>query len=146
MFDKLDSDNNGLISCEDIHKLITEVYDQVTLIEIDRVVKKFDSDSRGQLNCTDFIKLVSEGSKEVTTNKFMTEIFEGFDKDGDGLINKTDLQCVMRAMGEEVNQDELNAVFDMFDISEDGNIDFQEFLSIVKKYDEFENTFLFKQD
>uniref|UniRef100_A0A915PK88 EF-hand domain-containing protein n=1 Tax=Setaria digitata TaxID=48799 RepID=A0A915PK88_9BILA len=58
-------------------------------------------------------------------------IFKEFDLNGDGYIQKDELNAVMIKMGQCPTNDELNAMFSAADKDKDGNIDFSEFLSIA---------------
>ncbi|VBB34230.1 unnamed protein product, partial [Acanthocheilonema viteae] len=58
-------------------------------------------------------------------------IFKEFDLNGDGYIQKDELNAVMVKMGQRPTDDELNAMFNAADKDKDGNIDFDEFLSIA---------------
>ncbi|VDO31568.1 unnamed protein product [Brugia timori] len=51
-------------------------------------------------------------------------IFKEFDLNGDGYIQKDELNAVMVKMGQCPTDDELNAMFDAADKDKDGNIDF----------------------
>ncbi|TMS36755.1 hypothetical protein L596_003844 [Steinernema carpocapsae] len=58
-------------------------------------------------------------------------IFREFDLNGDGYIQKDELKAVMIKMGQSPTEEELNAMFNAADKDHDGNIDFNEFLSIA---------------
>ncbi|VDN81482.1 unnamed protein product [Brugia pahangi] len=75
-------------------------------------------------------------SKHLCSNGKLKEedlrgIFKEFDLNGDGYIQKDELNAVMVKMGQCPTDDELNAMFDAADKDKDGNIDFDEFLSIA---------------
>lgn len=56
--------------------------------------------------------------------------FELFDEGGKGTINLQDLRRVARELGEGLEEDELAAMIDEFDLDGDGAINREEFLSI----------------
>ncbi|VDM97382.1 unnamed protein product [Thelazia callipaeda] len=58
-------------------------------------------------------------------------IFQEFDLNGDGYIQKDELNAAMIRMGQCPTEEELNAMFNAADTDKDGNIDFNEFLSIA---------------
>uniref|UniRef100_A0A0K0E4K6 Calmodulin n=1 Tax=Strongyloides stercoralis TaxID=6248 RepID=A0A0K0E4K6_STRER len=58
-------------------------------------------------------------------------IFKEFDLNGDGFIQKDELNQVMTKMGQAPTNEELSAMFNAADKDRDGNIDFEEFLSIA---------------
>lgn len=58
-----------------------------------------------------------------------TATFKVFDKDGDGKISKSELGVVLRSVGDDMSDDELEEVIAKVDGDGDGFIDLQEFIS-----------------
>uniref|UniRef100_A0AC35U5D5 Calmodulin n=1 Tax=Rhabditophanes sp. KR3021 TaxID=114890 RepID=A0AC35U5D5_9BILA len=73
------------------------------------------------------------GNQEVAEIKDedLRAIFKEFDLNGDGFIQKDELNQVMTKMGQAPTEEELLAMFNAADKDKDGNIDFTEFLSIA---------------
>ncbi|ELT88073.1 hypothetical protein CAPTEDRAFT_162839 [Capitella teleta] len=65
-------------------------------------------------------------------NKFR-EAFSLFDKDGDGTITTKELGTVMRSLGQNPSEDELQDMVNEVDIDGNGEIDFEEFLQMMAK-------------
>jgi len=59
--------------------------------------------------------------------------FELFDNDSTGKISLPNLRRVARELGENLTDDELQAMIDEFDKDQDGKIDRNEFLSIMSQ-------------
>mmetsp|Transcript_124873 Transcript_124873/g.176199 ORF Transcript_124873/g.176199 Transcript_124873/m.176199 type:complete len:251 (-) Transcript_124873:106-858(-) len=57
----------------------------------------------------------------------LIETFRMFDKDGNGFIDKHELGEVMKSMGEEYDDDELDEMLQDADTDEDGRINYNEF-------------------
>lgn len=58
----------------------------------------------------------------------LTATFKVFDKDGDGKISKSELGFVLRSLGDDMSDDELEEVIVKVDGDGDGFIDLQEFV------------------
>lgn len=61
------------------------------------------------------------------------EAFSLFDKDGDGTISTKELGTVMRALGQNPTETELNDMINEVDQDQSGTIEFNEFLSLMEK-------------
>ena len=63
----------------------------------------------------------------------LKEAFSLFDKDGDGSITTKELGIVMRQLGQNPTESELQDMVNEIDIDGSGTIDFQEFLSLMAR-------------
>ncbi len=61
------------------------------------------------------------------------EAFEMFDRDKDGLINAKELGSILKSLGHDCNEIELNSMVDDVDADLDKKINFDEFLMIMNK-------------
>ena len=61
------------------------------------------------------------------------EAFSLFDRDGDGSITSKELGTVMRSLGQNPSEAELQDMINEVDVDGNGSIDFPEFLSLKKK-------------
>jgi len=61
------------------------------------------------------------------------ETFRLFDKDGDGRIDRTELEEVLKKFGAEPSPQEIQDMLCEIDQNDDGYLDFAEFISLMKK-------------
>eukprot|EP00092_Neocalanus_flemingeri_P055917 GFUD01066222.1.p1 GENE.GFUD01066222.1~~GFUD01066222.1.p1 ORF type:complete len:150 (-),score=63.82 GFUD01066222.1:51-500(-) len=70
---------------------------------------------------------------ELLLNAEFKEAFDEFDTDGSGAISSKELLGVMRAMGQNPTEDELNSLVMEVDLDGNGTIEFPEFLEMMKQ-------------
>lgn len=73
-----------------------------------------------------------DGLTEDQINEFK-EAFSLFDKDGDGCITTKELGTVMRSLGQNPTENELQDMITEVDADGNGTIDFAEFLKLMSK-------------
>ena len=59
------------------------------------------------------------------------EVFELFDKDGGGTISNSELGIVMRTLGQNPSENEIEAMIKEVDVDGNGEIDFEEFCRLM---------------
>ena len=69
---------------------------------------------------------------QIQTAEFR-QAFDEFDKDGSGAISSKELLYVMRAMGQNPTEEELNTMIMEVDLDGNGTIEFAEFLEMMKQ-------------
>ena len=57
----------------------------------------------------------------------LKEAFDAFDKDGDGVINVTELQAMMEKLGDKLSLQEAQGLIQDVDLDKDGVVSFNEF-------------------
>lgn len=109
VFDGLDVDKSGTVSLQEFavlfgHKLAPEPEEKVTN-SIEEVVEHFDAEKTASIK----------------------EIFKNADRDGDGVITRSELQDLFRKLGEWTDA-EFDELFRCADKNKDGVIQYNEFL------------------
>lgn len=61
------------------------------------------------------------------------EAFALFDKDGDGCITTSELGTVMRSLGQDPSEEDLQDMINEVDVDGSGTIDFEEFIAMMEK-------------
>jgi calmodulin len=59
--------------------------------------------------------------------------FEFFDKDSDGQINTNELNTIMKSLGQNVNEKQLEEIIQEIDADGSGSMDFNEFIFLIIK-------------
>ena len=133
-FELFDSDKNGLI---DPHEMKVSMRALGFDVKKDEVLRMMDTvssrDQTGQLfiNLKDFTDLMKDKFALRDPREEMIKAFHLFDEGNTGRIGLRSLRKVARELGENLSDDELQAMIDEFDKDHDGEINLEEFLSIM---------------
>jgi len=85
----------------------------------------------GNMCCPGSKKTGGAGDVPKLDDKELKAIFDEFDVNGDGHIQRAELRNVMQKMGQSPTDEELMAMFAAADADKDGAIDFEEFRKIA---------------
>lgn len=72
---------------------------------------------------TEFLALMSQSVKEMDSEQELLNAFRVFDKDGSGTISSDELRNVLRSLGEDLTDQELDDMLKLADRNGDGQID-----------------------
>ena len=96
------------------------------------IMRDYDSDGAGQIEYPDFLEIMTTKISERDPVEEIVKAFKLFDEDSTGRISLRNLRRVARELGENLSDDELQAMIDEFDKDGDGEISENEFLAIMK--------------
>lgn len=72
-------------------------------------------------------------TEELTATEIaeFREAFALFDKDGDGTISSTELETILKSLGQTPTREELQDMINEVDVDGNGTVDFHEFLTMM---------------
>jgi centrin-3 len=138
-FELFDSDKNGLIDPHETKVSMRALGFDAKKEEVLRMMDDFATrDGQGQLyiNLQDFTEVMTDKFAQRDPRQEMTKAFQLFDENNTGKIGVRGLRRVARELGENMTDDELQAMIDEFDKDQDGEINLDEFLAIMLDEDE----------
>ena len=65
--------------------------------------------------------------RETTQEEELRARFQMFDRDGNGLIDRSELKLVMQELGEKLSEEDIDEMIEEADTNNDGFIDYDEF-------------------
>merc|ERR1719336_2649177 len=131
-FKKIDTNNDGLLSKQEMVESSGNMFDKE---EVDSIFALGDINGDGEIDMGEFISLMFPSAVDVAmqvsaTFKTMDDIKQAFklmDKDGDGHITKQE----MASSGHRFNNAQVDAVFALGDVNDDGVLDLDEFIAVM---------------
>eukprot|EP00743_Colponemidia_sp_Colp-15_P004352 GILK01004694.1.p1 GENE.GILK01004694.1~~GILK01004694.1.p1 ORF type:complete len:170 (-),score=41.35 GILK01004694.1:139-648(-) len=132
-FDLFDTDKTGKIDYHELKVAMRALGFDVKKANVLELMKEYDRESTGSIQFTDFMDIMTQKISERDPTEEILKAFKLFDDDNSGRISLKNLRRVARELGENLSDDELQAMIDEFDKDQDGEINEEEFLNIMKQ-------------
>ncbi|CAG8745853.1 19909_t:CDS:2 [Cetraspora pellucida] len=88
--------------------------------EILEIIRKYDKNDEGVISFEDFDKVMSEKILNRSPLEEIRKAFQLFDDDNTGKISLNNLKRIAKELGENLDEEELQAMINEFDLDEDG--------------------------
>lgn len=96
--------------------------------ELEDLVNEADTNKDGVINFEEFLNLMSQSVKETDSEKELLEAFRVFDKDNSGTISTEELRAVLKSLGEDMTDADVDEMIKLADKNGDGQIDCESLL------------------
>ena len=128
MFDK---DNDGSITIKELRTAMRSLGYNPSAEELQDLIREYDKDDSGTIELNEFMKLMTNKIKEQEEVNQLIEMFEVFDRNGDGLLSKDEIKNLFDSINEEISDEILEEFIKEADLDNDGKINFQEFVNLL---------------
>lgn len=132
-FELFDTDKDGLLDYHELKVSMRALGFDLKKAEVLKILRENDKDGRGLIEFDSFSKLMTERIVNRDPMEEIRKAFKLFDDDGTGKISLRNLRRVAKELGENVDDEELQAMIDEFDLDQDGEINEQEFIAIMQE-------------
>jgi len=99
--------------------------------EVLKILRDHDKDGTGLMDFEDFNRIMTERILDRDPMDEIKKAFQLFDDDKTGRISLRNLRRVAKELGENLDDEELQAMLDEFDLDQDGEISLEEFIAIM---------------
>ncbi|CAI5979215.1 unnamed protein product [Closterium sp. NIES-64] len=130
MFEMMDTDGSGTITLDELRVGLKKVGGNLTDEEIEKIMEETDIDHSGEIEYGEFLAATLHLSK-IDKQENLLKAFEYFDADGSGTITLDELQKACEEL--RLSKDEIMAMMEEIDENNDGTIDYNEFVQMMRK-------------
>ncbi|KDQ15605.1 hypothetical protein BOTBODRAFT_31495 [Botryobasidium botryosum FD-172 SS1] len=130
-FELFDTDKDGAVDYHELKVAMRALGFDLKKPEVLKILRDHDKQGHGLMEFDDFAKIMSERILARDPLEEIRRAFQLFDDDGTGKISLRNLRRVAKELGEHLDDDELQAMIDEFDLDQDGEINEQEFFAIM---------------
>jgi calcium-binding protein CML len=134
IFRSYDRNNDGSLTQLELRSLLRSLGLKPTQDQLDALIQRADINSNGLVEFSEFVALVSP---EILSNNCpysedqLKQLFEMFDRDGNGYITAAELAHSMAKLGHALTAEELTGMIKEADTDGDGQINFEEFARAI---------------
>lgn len=128
IFTTLDKNQDGTLTVEEVKAGVSQI-EGGDSINVDEIFKSIDTDGSGVINYTEFLAATIDQKTYLKEDR-LYEAFRAFDKDNSGKISLDEIRHILQEGSET---DNLQNLISNFDINGDGEIDYNEFISMMSK-------------
>eukprot|EP01017_Pseudomicrothorax_dubius_P027579 TRINITY_DN3197_c0_g2_i5.p1 TRINITY_DN3197_c0_g2~~TRINITY_DN3197_c0_g2_i5.p1 ORF type:complete len:171 (+),score=48.16 TRINITY_DN3197_c0_g2_i5:65-577(+) len=132
-FDLFDTEKVGSIDYHELKVTMRALGFDVRKSEVLKIISEYDRDETGRVEYGDFVEIMTRKYAERDPTEEILRAFRLFDDDQSGKISLKNLRRVARELGENLSDEELQAMIDEFDKDHDGQINEEEFLAIMRQ-------------
>ncbi|SPO22796.1 probable CDC31 - spindle pole body component, centrin [Ustilago trichophora] len=130
-FELFDTDKDGAIDYHELKVAMRALGFDLKKAEVLKLLRDHDKTNSGLLEWEEFNKIMSEKIASRDPMEEIRKAFALFDDDATGKISLRNLKRVAKELGETLDDDELQAMIEEFDLDQDGEINENEFIQIM---------------
>ncbi|OEL13406.1 Calcium-dependent protein kinase 13 [Dichanthelium oligosanthes] len=131
MFKTMDTDNDGIVSYEELKTGIAKLGSHLAESEVQMLIEAVDTNGRGALDYGEFLA-VSLHLQRMANDEHLRRAFLFFDKDGNGFIEPEELREALVDDGAADSMEVVNDILQEVDTDKDGKISYDEFVAMMK--------------
>ncbi|QSL65787.1 hypothetical protein MERGE_000065 [Pneumocystis wakefieldiae] len=130
-FELFDSDKDGAIDYHGLKIAMRALGFDAEKGEVLGILRENGKNGRGVIVYEDFVRIMTEKILERDPLDEIKRAYALFADEQTGKINVRNLRRIAKELGENIDDEELMAMIDEFDLDQDGEINEQEFINIM---------------
>jgi len=130
-FAAFDKDGNGEITSEELGEMMRSLGLEPSETELQDIINEVDLDSTGSIDFDEFVTMMAKRVPKVDAETELRQAFKVFDRDGSGTIDTEELRHVMKSLGENLTDEQIDEMIREADKDGDGTVDYNEFVQLL---------------
>ncbi|KAF8641455.1 hypothetical protein AX16_009967 [Volvariella volvacea WC 439] len=130
-FELFDTDKDGLIDYHELRVAMRALGFDVKKADVLKLLRDHDQKNENMMDFDSFAKIMTDMILQRDPMEEIRRAFQLFDDDRTGKISLKNLRRVAKEIGDRLEDEELQAMIDEFDLDHDGEINEQEFFQIM---------------
>jgi len=137
VFKAFDANGDGKLSMEEVKNGYLNHYGRIMSdAEVEAMFKAVDTDNSGFIDYSEFV-VAATNQSNLTSQEKLHAAFRMFDKDGSGIISADEIREVLCFGGSNaMTAEAVDAIIKQVDENGDGEIQFEEFVTMMTGLDE----------
>ncbi|KAI0209245.1 Calmodulin [Lamellibrachia satsuma] len=130
-FQLFDKDGSGSISTKELGMAMRSLGQNPTEDQLMDMVNEVDENDSGAVDFPEFLKMMARMVTNTDTEVETREAFRCFDVDNNGYIKVDEMRYVMRNLGVDMSEREINELIAEADTNKDGRITYESFAVLM---------------
>jgi centrin-1 len=130
-FDTYDSNKTGLLTPNDLKVALFHNGFQASKETVYNIIAEYDEDCLGGVTFDAFMTIISGEPTEQEAEAELKRVFRKMDRDNKGYLDPKDLINLLRSLGEQWEQSDLDYIFERVDQEEGSRVTYEQFKKIM---------------
>jgi len=128
-FAEADADGSGELTMQELINMLKKQGYKGSDSDIKAYFRQCDTSGDGKICKTEYMTAMGMVPEKDHKQAAMRSVFQGFDKDGSGKIDKNELKAVFAEMGKSFTDQELHRMIELADKDGSGTLEYEEFIA-----------------
>jgi len=140
LFNAFDADGSGELSPQEVKELLQTMGSNLDDEELTKLIRVMDADGSGEISLMELAAVMLNKKKlngaQTKLSDVGKQLFDMFDKEGDGTINVQEMVECFSKMGKNWDMEQVHMFFDLIDQDGSGEVDRSEFMDFCNELEQ----------